>query len=129
MWGYERNLKILAEVNRSKFPNQYNFTYHENDLKTIQTWREGNIEESKFTKEKMLSLIVEDTGIGITSQDQAWLFRLFGKLSSNHNRNKTGWGLGLTICKKIWQKLGGDITLESKEGMGTRVECSFIWKY
>ena len=56
-----------------------------------------------------LKLTVTDTGIGIPSHDQQSLFRLFGKTSSNHNRNKTGCGLGLTICKKILKKLGGDI--------------------
>ena len=72
---------------------------------------------------------IADTGIGIPLKDQKSLFKLFGKLSSNHNRNKTGWGLGLTIWRKILKKLGGNISLESKENEGTVVECSFTWKY
>lgn len=76
-----------------------------------------------------LKLTVEDTGIGIPEKDKTSLFKLFGKLSSNHNRNKTGCGLGLTICKKILQKLGGDVILESEEGKGTKVTCIFDCKY
>ncbi|CAI2378767.1 unnamed protein product [Moneuplotes crassus] len=76
-----------------------------------------------------LKLTVEDSGIGIPLSDQSSLFKLFGKTSSNHNRNKTGCGLGLTICRKILQKLGGDITLESEEGKGTKFTCIFECKY
>ncbi|CAI2382403.1 unnamed protein product [Moneuplotes crassus] len=74
-------------------------------------------------------LTVSDTGIGIPRSDQSSLFKLFGKTSSNHNRNKTGCGLGLTICRKILQKLGGDITLESEEGRGTKVTSVFKCMY
>ncbi|CAI2382460.1 unnamed protein product [Moneuplotes crassus] len=76
-----------------------------------------------------LKLTVSDTGIGIPKSDQSSLFKLFGKTSSNHNRNKTGCGLGLTICRKILQKLGGDITLESEEGRGTKVTSIFKCMY
>ena len=74
-------------------------------------------------------ITVQDTGIGIPKKDQESLFKLFGKLTSNHNRNKTGCGLGLTICRKILQKLGGDITLKSTENVGTTVTCTFECKY
>ena len=41
-------------------------------------------------KTTFLELTVTDTGIGIPRKDQNSLFKLFGKTSSNHNRNKTG---------------------------------------
>ena len=53
--------------------------------------------QSNFENELYLKLSVTDTGIGITDQDQKSLFQLFGKTSSNHDKNKTGCGLGLTI--------------------------------
>ncbi|CAI2378530.1 unnamed protein product [Moneuplotes crassus] len=90
---------------------------------------EVNEPELEPTRTLKLKLTVEDTGIGIPLSDQSSLFKLFGKTSSNHNRNKTGCGLGLTICRKILQKLGGDITLESQEGRGTKVTCILMAKY
>jgi signal transduction histidine kinase len=44
-----------------------------------------------------LVLSVQDTGIGISSQDQKKLFRLFGFIKDNHKLNKNGVGLGLVI--------------------------------
>ncbi|CAI2386004.1 unnamed protein product [Moneuplotes crassus] len=82
-----------------------------------------------FTKELKVELSVTDTGIGISEKDLPSLFKLFGKTSSNHNRNKGGTGLGLTICKKLCEKLGGRICLRSKEGVGTKVICSFVCYY
>ncbi|CAI2386253.1 unnamed protein product [Moneuplotes crassus] len=84
---------------------------------------------SSLTKELKIELTVTDTGIGIPKKDMPSLFTLFGKTSSNHNRNKTGTGLGLTICKRLCEKLGGKICLESKEGVGTKVTCSFTCLY
>ena len=74
-------------------------------------------------------LWITDTGIGIPKKDLSSLFKLFGKTSSNHRRNKTGCGLGLTICKMIIEKLGGHIKLESEEGVGTKVKWWFKIRY
>lgn len=52
---------------------------------------------------------VTDDGDGIEPKDQEKLFKLFGKISKTHQRNKKGCGLGLTVCKKIMQKMSGDI--------------------
>ncbi|CAI2384720.1 unnamed protein product [Moneuplotes crassus] len=91
--------------------------------------RKDDEPDNEFTQTMDITLKVIDTGIGISKADQKSLFKLFGKLSSNHNRNKTGCGLGLTICKKIIEKLGGNIHLSSIENFGTTVECHFLCKY
>ncbi|CAI2385592.1 unnamed protein product [Moneuplotes crassus] len=83
----------------------------------------------EFTRELKVEMTVSDTGIGIPEKDLSSLFKLFGKTSSDHNRNKTGTGLGLTICRKLCQKLGGNINLKSQEGVGTEVTCTFVCLY
>mmetsp|Transcript_2418 Transcript_2418/g.2091 ORF Transcript_2418/g.2091 Transcript_2418/m.2091 type:complete len:92 (-) Transcript_2418:121-396(-) len=52
--------------------------------------KEQNDNEEHFLKKIQLQLTVTDTGIGIPNKDQGGLFKLFGKTSSNHDRNKTG---------------------------------------
>mmetsp|Transcript_19446 Transcript_19446/g.17233 ORF Transcript_19446/g.17233 Transcript_19446/m.17233 type:complete len:109 (+) Transcript_19446:1410-1736(+) len=68
---------------------------------------------------------VTDDGDGIAPQDQAKLFKLFGKIEKTHHRNKKGCGLGLTVCKKIMQKMNGDINVISKRRKGT-IFCSMF---
>jgi len=62
---------------------------------------------------------VIDTGIGIKEEDIPKLFKLFGKIRENDDINPTGVGLGLTICKKMCELLGGTIRAESEFGKGS----------
>lgn len=64
---------------------------------------------------------VLDTGIGIKDEQQNTLFTLFGTISESQPMNQNGTGLGLTISKKYVEALGGSIALESKYGVGTKI--------
>ena len=55
---------------------------------------------------------MKDTGIGIKKEHRHKLFNMFGKLEETAAINTTGVGLGLSICKKIVDALGGQIYLE-----------------
>ena len=63
--------------------------------------------------------MVKDTGVGIKDVDKPKLFKLFGFLTNTQEINADGIGLGLYICKKIANKLGGDVTFESEYTKGT----------
>jgi PAS domain S-box-containing protein len=60
---------------------------------------------------------VKDNGIGISKEKQKEIFTKFYH-GSSHPRKLGGTGLGLTICKKIVENLGGKIWVESEEGKG-----------
>jgi PAS domain S-box-containing protein len=64
-------------------------------------------------------IFVEDTGIGISPENQSKIFRRFTQLEENKNRGYGGTGLGLSIVKEFVTLLGGDIKLESEEGRGS----------
>ena len=68
----------------------------------------------------MLSISVIDTGIGIKAEDLSKLFQFFGQVSSSKNINKSGMGLGLTISKMIIEQFGGEIDVETREGLGSK---------
>lgn len=70
-------------------------------------------------KEKTFSISVKDTGIGITQEDQRHIFDEFRQGSEGFTRQFEGTGLGLTICKKFTDLLGGTISVESKPGKGS----------
>lgn len=62
-----------------------------------------------------------DTGIGIKEHDQLTIWDEFRQVSEGWGRNYEGTGLGLTITKKIVDKIQGLVTLESREGVGSLV--------
>jgi signal transduction histidine kinase len=68
---------------------------------------------------EFLKITVKDTGIGIRQQDREKLFKLFGKLESTATMNSTGIGLGLNICMKIIEELGGYLVLDEFDGVGS----------
>jgi signal transduction histidine kinase/DNA-binding response OmpR family regulator/HPt (histidine-containing phosphotransfer) domain-containing protein len=62
---------------------------------------------------------IEDTGIGIKTEDMHQLFDNFARLDSHRNQNIEGTGLGLSISHNLIQLMGGDITVESVYGKGS----------
>lgn len=66
-------------------------------------------------------LSVQDTGVGITPQDQAHLFDPFVQARDPAARSAGGTGLGLSICRRLAEIMGGSIELESAPGIGTTV--------
>ncbi|HEX8931564.1 MAG TPA: HAMP domain-containing sensor histidine kinase [Patescibacteria group bacterium] len=68
-------------------------------------------------------LIVEDTGIGIASEDRENIFKRFYQVEKSHS--VTGAGLGLAIAQSIMQLHHGRITVTSTLGKGSRFTCIF----
>ena len=66
----------------------------------------------------VLKLIVEDTGTGMTEEEQQRVFGAFERLSNA--AAKDGFGLGLSIVQRIVSMLGGIIRLDSEKGKGSR---------
>lgn len=62
---------------------------------------------------------VQDTGIGINPEYQKKLFQPFTQGDGSTTRQYGGTGLGLTICRRIVQLMGGDIGVESRWGEGS----------
>ncbi len=66
----------------------------------------------------ILKLIIEDTGTGMTEEEQQRVFGAFERLANA--AAKDGFGLGLSIVQRIVSMLGGTIQLESEKGKGSR---------
>ena len=62
---------------------------------------------------------VEDSGIGIASQDQERIFMPFERGSAGRRTSESGTGLGLTITHLLTELMGGELTLRSEVGQGS----------
>ena len=79
----------------------------------------GAIDVRVFSVDSMAAVEVADSGIGISEADQAQLFTQFFRGESNAVREQPGWGLGLSIVKKLVQAQGGEVTCSSQLGAGS----------
>lgn len=68
----------------------------------------------------LLTFEVEDTGIGMDGDYQARLFDAFSQADASITREYGGTGLGLTICRDLVGKMGGELQVDSEPGRGTR---------
>lgn len=67
----------------------------------------------------LLEFAVEDTGIGISLEKQGKIFKRFSQVDASNSREYGGTGLGLAISKKLAESMGGDVTVQSTEGVGS----------
>lgn len=72
---------------------------------------------------------IEDTGIGIKKQDLKKLFQSFQQVDSKRNRNIEGTGLGLAISKQLLTIMGGNISVESEYGKGSKFFLIFLKRF
>ncbi|RKX34190.1 MAG: hypothetical protein DRP71_07940 [Verrucomicrobia bacterium] len=95
--------------------NAVKFT-HEGEV-FVEVRREP--ENLPISERIMLHFTVRDTGIGIPVDKVERLFQPFTQVDASTTRNYGGTGLGLAICRKLTAVMGGNIWVESIEGLGS----------
>jgi PAS domain S-box-containing protein len=79
----------------------------------------GAIEIRAESDDEHVRFAVADTGIGIAPENMKFLFEAFRQLDGSARRNYAGSGLGLHLCKRLLNLLGGEILATSKLGSGS----------
>ena len=95
-----------------------------NAIKFTKADVEPVIEISYTIEDKFMKVFIKDNGIGIEESDKPSIFNLFSRRHSQDDYK--GSGIGLAICKKNVEKLGGEISYESNEDKGTTFIFTFI---
>jgi len=76
------------------------------------------LEQENFSQ-LTLRFSVTDTGIGLSPEEQKILFQAFNQTKASNARKVGGTGLGLVICKKLVEQMGGNIHVESEPHKGS----------
>ena len=101
----------LRQILNNLLGNSYKFT--EKGRITLTGKVEGK------SKSKKLLLKIKDTGIGISKEKQQLIFKEFTQAQTTAENKYGGYGLGLTITKKLTELLNGTISLKSELGQGS----------
>jgi signal transduction histidine kinase len=80
---------------------------------------QGNVKIRIKTEKNFVHFEIEDNGIGISTEDQKFIFQKFFRASSALKYKTQGTGLGLYISKAIIERSGGKIGFKSQEGVGS----------
>jgi PAS domain S-box-containing protein len=86
---------------------------------SIKFTKEGEIEFGYKTNPDFITFYVKDTGIGITQENQKFIFERFRQVETSIAREYGGNGLGLSISKALVEKMGGKITVNSEIESGS----------
>lgn len=81
----------------------------------------GNVTVTVAPVDGKATLIVEDTGIGISKEDKSRVFERFYRVDKSHSKEIGGTGLGLSIVKHGVEYHKGTLSVESELGKGTRI--------
>lgn len=84
----------------------------------------GTIEIQIKEDEKRVFLTVADTGLGISAENMKKLFSKFYRVQTLETSQISGTGLGLWIAREVARKMGGDLEVESIEGVGSHFTLS-----
>lgn len=79
----------------------------------------GKIKIRARAEKSSVTVIISDSGIGMTPEEISRIFRIDETYSRKGTANEQGTGLGLIICKDFLEKNGGTIRVESSPGKGT----------
>jgi len=85
----------------------------------IKFTEKGGVKITCFKRDSHIEVHVTDSGIGINKGDIEKLFKPFQQLDTGTSRIYEGTGLGLSVCKRILDMLGGNIRVKSQFGKGS----------
>jgi PAS domain S-box-containing protein len=86
----------------------------------VKFTEEGGVDIAGEVKDGYVYITVHDTGIGIAKEHLGHIFDEFRQADGSNSRKYGGTGLGLAIAKRYAQLLGGNITVESIRGQGSK---------
>eukprot|EP00741_Cyanophora_paradoxa_P019667 tig00021137_g18985.t1 len=114
-WHVSRGCPAVLETDGARL-NQVLVNLIGNGIKFTS---KGEVSVTAEVAGAALRIVIRDTGIGISPDNQSKLFSWFYQVDSGNSRQYSGTGLGLFISRKLAVLLGGDLSVESELGRGS----------
>lgn len=114
--SYDAEATIYSKVERDRI---WEAIYNIIDNSIKYTKEGGNVDVSVFKEESNVIITVKDTGIGIASEEKYKIFDRFYRVDKARARETGGTGLGLSIALTAVELHGGNIQVDSEEGVGS----------
>jgi len=111
----------IRQILSNLIGNAFKFT-EEGFVKIVAKGKTG------INKSLQLQIAISDSGIGIPKEKQQLIFKEFTQADRDTEKKFGGYGLGLTISKKLTELLNGSLELESKTGEGSTFKLLFPLK-
>lgn len=112
----------LHQVLVNLLGNAVKFTQHGSVSLTIE-----NVEYD--ATQVRLSIVVSDTGKGISEENIEKIFDAFAQEDASISRQYGGTGLGLAISRQLVEKMNGQLIVQSAYNQGSRFICQFVWEF
>jgi signal transduction histidine kinase/FixJ family two-component response regulator/HPt (histidine-containing phosphotransfer) domain-containing protein len=90
------------------------------DVGFVRLRASASLAGGRADRHVIVSLMVEDSGVGMTQEQLGKLFQPFAQADTSTTRRFGGTGLGLSIVRRLAQLMGGDVSVESTPGRGSR---------
>ena len=118
----------LQQIINHLLSNAFKFTATGYVKMNICRPKEEDIKNYKIEENvnKLISIEIIDTGIGIPADKQTLIFEAFKQVDGTISRKYGGTGLGLSISRELARLLGGNIYLKSEEGKGSKFTLVFL---
>jgi signal transduction histidine kinase len=113
---YESPSRMIVSSDRVKLERIVS-NLIDNAVKFTKT---GSVELVVETRSTDVAIHVSDTGEGIAVEDQSAIFEDFFQVHNRERDSRKGFGLGLAISRRLARQIGGDLTVESAPGRGSR---------
>ncbi|MBN4069477.1 MAG: two-component sensor histidine kinase [Alkaliphilus sp.] len=122
----DRDHKVIEKLDIERVINADRTTlkqairvFIDNSIKYTQ--KDGTITITTMQKRRKFTIVVEDNGVGIPKKDLPYIFNRFYRVDKSRTKESGGHGLGLAIAQLIIDRHNGNITVDSKIGVGTKI--------
>lgn len=113
------NPTYLKRILKNLLSNAFKYTEEGSIMLTAYSPKENEREDLNIVSNNLVAFSVKDSGVGIPKSNQSKIFDRYSRANASKAPESEGSGLGLDICNRLTDALGGQLKVESEVGKGS----------